>query len=275
MSRPTQQDGLRGKPIVITGAGRGLGRSYALHLAGLGASVVINDCDDVVTEVRDEILAAGGNALAVVGSVTDWDVAEQLIARAVAEYGWLHGVVSNAGVYHITPVVDETPEPIRISVESNLIGTMHVGIHALRHFGKAGAGVLITTTSSSAQGLGGSSVYAATKGAILSLTYSWAIEVEGTGIRVNCIRPRAMTRMSVVRGTPRPGARSPEEIAPLMEYLLDDRSAALNGQVLSFDGATLEVLQIAHPVALQTPRDWSVDSIAAAVAAGPATLLVN
>jgi NAD(P)-dependent dehydrogenase (short-subunit alcohol dehydrogenase family) len=263
------QAGLAGKPIVITGAGRGLGRSYALHLARLGASIVVNDRDDVAGEVRDEIVAAGGSAISVIGSVTDWDFAEHLIASAVTEFGWLHGVVANAGVYHITPAIDESPDAIRTSVDSNLIGTIHVGVHALRHLVTVGGGVIVTTTSSSAQGLGGSSVYSATKGAIMSLTYSWAIEVEGTGVRVNCIRPRALTRMSHVRGTPKPGARAAEEVAPLMAYLLDDRSSALNGVVLSFDGATLEVLRKAHLVHLPSPPEWSLDSIAAAVASIP------
>ena len=258
-------------PVVITGAGRGLGRGYARYLARQGAHVVVNDRDDVATEVAEEIVAAGGTAVAVIGSVTDWDFAGHLIDRALSEFGWLHGVVANAGTYHVTAALEESPEQIRASVDSNLIGTLHVGIHALRHLVPARSGVVITTTSSAALGLEGASTYSAMKGALMSLTYSWAIEVEGTGVRVNCVRPRAQTRMSLVRtGVPRGDGTEPEEIAPVVAYLLDDRSADLNGQVLGFDGTILELVHRARPVELRTSADWTIDSMAAAVAAASA-----
>ena len=256
---------LAGKPVVITGAGRGLGRGYALHLAGLGARVVVNDRDEQAHAVADEVRSAGGEAFSVVGSVSDWEFAAELFDRTVARYGSVYGLVANAGLYHVGAAHEETPEQIRASVDSNLLGTMHAGIHAMRHMVAAGAGVIVTTTSSAALGLAGASTYSATKGAIMSLTYSWAIDLQGTGVRVNCIRPRALTRMSVVRGAPRPGARAPEEVAPLVAYLLDDRSARLNGQVLGFDGERLELVARAQPVALATPPDWSLDAITAVV----------
>jgi NAD(P)-dependent dehydrogenase (short-subunit alcohol dehydrogenase family) len=257
--------GLADKVIVITGAARGLGRSYALHLAGLGARVVLNDIDAEVADVAAEITAGGGQALAFAGSVTDWELAGELLDTAVATFGPLHGVVANAGLYHVTPAVDESPEQIRASVDSNLVGTMHIGIQAIKRMVPAGSGVIVTTTSSSALGLEGASIYSAVKGAIMSLTYSWAIDLEGTGVRVNCIRPRALTRMSAVRGTVRPGARAAEDIAPLVEYLLDDRSAGLNGEVLGFDGVTLQRVLRAEARPLSTPPAWTLSSIADAV----------
>jgi NAD(P)-dependent dehydrogenase (short-subunit alcohol dehydrogenase family) len=256
---------LAGKPVVITGAGRGLGRGYALHLAGLGARVVVNDRDEEAHAVADEVRSAGGDAISIVGSVSDWDFAGELVDRTVSRYGSVYGLVANAGLYHVVRAGDETAEQIRASIDSNLIGTMHVGIHAMRHMVGAGAGAIVTTTSSAALGLAGASTYSAAKGAVMSLTYSWAIDLEGTGVRVNCIRPRALTRMSLVRGAPRPGAPAPEEVAPLVAYLLDDRSRDLNGQVLGFDGVRLELVARAEPVALASPPDWSLDAIAAAV----------
>jgi NAD(P)-dependent dehydrogenase (short-subunit alcohol dehydrogenase family) len=256
---------LAGKPVIITGAARGLGRGYALHLAGLGACVVVNDRDEQAHAVAEEARSAGGRAISVVGSVSDWDFAGELVARAVAEYGSLYGLVANAGVYHVVAAPQESAEQIRMSIDSNLIGTMHAGIHAMRHMVAAGAGVIVTTTSSAALGLAEASTYSAAKGAIMSLTYSWAIDLQGSGVRVNCVRPRALTRMSVVRGAPRPGARAPEEVAPLVAYLLDDRSARCNGPVFGFDGERLELVARARPVALATPPDWSLDAIAAVV----------
>lgn len=262
---------LVGKPVVITGAGRGLGRGYALHLAGLGARVVVNDRDDAAYAVADEIRAAGGEAIAVIGSVSDWDFAGELITRTVVQYGSVHGIVANAGLYHVTSAPQESAEQICASVESNLLGTLYIGVRAMLPMVEAGAGAIVTTTSSAALGLEGASTYSAAKGAIMSLTYSWAIDLAGTGVRVNCIRPRGLTRMSWVRGEPRPGARPPEEVAPLVAYLLDDRSAHLNGEVLGFDGVRLELVQRARPVPLPTPPDWSLDAIAAAVATASAS----
>jgi NAD(P)-dependent dehydrogenase (short-subunit alcohol dehydrogenase family) len=256
---------LGGKPVVITGAGRGLGRSYALYLAGLGARVVVNDRDDEAHAVADEIRAAGGEALAVVGSVSDWDFAGVLIDRTLAAFGSVHGLVANAGVYHVVPAPDETAAQIRASVDSNLVGTLHIGVHAMRHMIAVRSGVIITTTSSAALGLAGASTYAATKGAVMSLTYSWAIDLVDTGVRVNCIRPRALTRMSSARGRIRPGARTPDEVAPMVAYLLDDRSAHLNGMVFGFDGAELEVVRPARPVALPAPSTWTLDAIDSAM----------
>lgn len=256
---------LAGRPVLITGAGRGLGRGYALHLAGLGARVVVNDRDEQAHVVAEEVRAAGGDAVAVVGSVSDWDFAGELVRRVLDTYGSLYGVVANAGLYHVTPAPRETPERIRASIDSNLIGTLYVGIRAMPPMLAAGNGVIVTTTSSAALGLDGASTYSATKGAVMSLTYSWAIDLRGTGVRVNCVRPRALTRMSSVRGTVRPGAHPPEEVAPLVAYLLDDRSAHLSGEVLSFDGATLALVRRAGLVPLPTPADWSISAIAATV----------
>jgi len=259
---------LANRPVLITGAGRGLGRSYALHLAGLGARVVVNDRDDEAHAVADEIRAGGGEAVAVVGSVSDWDFAGELVQRVLDTYGSLYGVVANAGLYHVTPAPQETPDQIRASIDSNLVGTLHVGIRAMQPMLAAGSGVIVTTTSSAALGLAEASTYSAAKGAVMSLTYSWAIDLAGTGVRVNCIRPRALTRMSSVRGSVRPGARAPEEVAPVVAYLLDDRSAHLNGEVLSFDGATLALVRRAELVSLPVPQDWSLDAISATVDAG-------
>jgi NAD(P)-dependent dehydrogenase (short-subunit alcohol dehydrogenase family) len=257
--------GLAGRPVIITGAGRGLGRGYAHYLAGRGALLVVNDVDESAETARDEILAAGGRAVAEVGSVSEWDAAERLVQRAVDEYGSLYGLVANAGVFHVGPALDESPESMRRTVEANLIGTLFTGIAALRYLVPAGAGSVITTTSASALGLAGVATYSATKGAIASLTYSWAAEVAASGVRVNCIRPRGFTRMSAARGVDPSDAGEADAVAPAVAYLLDERSAALNGQVLGFDGATLQLIDRARSHELGTRSDWSIDTIADAI----------
>jgi NAD(P)-dependent dehydrogenase (short-subunit alcohol dehydrogenase family) len=273
VSEPSTRPGtsLDGKAVVITGAARGLGRGYAMHLAERGARLVLNDLDEEVHEVCSEVRRSGGAAIALVGSATGWEFADHLMDVTVAEYGAVDGLVANAGVYHVARAVDETPEQIQASVHSNLVGTLHVGIQALRRMVSAGTGAIVTTTSSAADGLERASVYSAVKGAIVSLTYSWAIEVAGTGVRVNCVRPRALTRMSGLRGGARSEPRQPGEIAPLVAYLLEDRSTHLNGEVLGFDGETLSRLAPARPQVLAVGPEWNLETIAAAISTGTAT----
>jgi NAD(P)-dependent dehydrogenase (short-subunit alcohol dehydrogenase family) len=260
---------ITGQPVIITGAGRGLGRAYALGLAARGALIAVNDTDGSAEAVRDEIRDAGGRAIAIVGSVSDWDFAEALVANTVASFGRLHGLVANAGVFHVGPALDESPEQMRRTVEVNLLGTLFTGIAALRYLVAAGSGSVITTTSGSATGLAGVSTYSATKGAIMSLTYSWAAELAGTGVRVNCVRPRAFTRMSAARGVAPDESPAPESVTPVIEYLLDDRSSGLNGCVLGFDGQTLQWVGRAESHDLGARPDWTPDSISRAVADRP------
>jgi NAD(P)-dependent dehydrogenase (short-subunit alcohol dehydrogenase family) len=260
---------IEGQPVIITGAGRGLGRAYALGLAARGALIAVNDIDGSAESVRDEVRAAGGTAIAIVSSVSDWDAAAALVEQTIADFGRLHGLVANAGVFHVGPALEETPEQMRRSVETNLLGTLFTGIAALRYLVPAGAGTVITTTSGSATGLAGVSTYSATKGAIMSLTYSWAAELAGTGVRVNCVRPRAFTRMSAARGVRPEESPAPELVTPVIEFLLDDRSADLNGCVLGFDGHTLQLVVPAASIDLGTRTDWTPESISGAVATRP------
>jgi NAD(P)-dependent dehydrogenase (short-subunit alcohol dehydrogenase family) len=257
---------IAGQPVIVTGAGRGLGRAYALGLAARGALIAVNDIDESAEVVRDEIRALGGSAIAIVGSVSDPGAASDLVALTVAAFGRLHGLVANAGVFHAGPALDESPEQMRRTVATNLLGTLFTGIAALRYLVGSGAGTVITTTSGSATGLAGVSTYSATKGAIMSLTYSWAAEFAGTGVRVNCVRPRAFTRMSAARGVAPSESPPPESVTPVIEFLLDERSAGLNGAVLGFDGSTLQWIAPAASSDLGTRSGWTVESISRAVA---------
>jgi NAD(P)-dependent dehydrogenase (short-subunit alcohol dehydrogenase family) len=265
---------LAGLAVVITGAGRGLGRAYARHAASEGAAVVVNDVDAAEAEaVAQEIESAGGRALAVASSVSDWDAAAALVAACEREFGAIDGLVNNAGIFHARNPWEETESSLRRIVEVNVLGSMFCGVHALTAMRARGSGAVVNVTSGAHLGLHEISTYGATKGAATSLTYGWALHQPETGVRVNAVSPTALTRMSdpgqwghtdVIPSNP-----EPELIAPLVTFLLGERAAAINGQVVRLDGKVLSVLTKARfgddRVAA---TDWSVQIIADAFDAG-------
>ena len=258
---------LEGKSIVITGAGRGLGKAYALHAAGEGANLVINDVDgDVVEETAAEIRAAGGRAVADVCSVGDWDNAGRLIQRAIDTYGGLDGLVNNAGLFYVTEPWDEDPARVRALIEANVLGTIYCGTHALRHLQQQRRGTVINITSGAHTGMSRMAVYGASKGAAASLTYGWALDMQPYNVRVNAVSPLASTRM----GARPDGSRTstlpmPDEVAPLVSFLLSDLAEGITGQIVRLAGGKLCLMS--HPAAMppvEEQADWTVEAIDAA-----------
>jgi NAD(P)-dependent dehydrogenase (short-subunit alcohol dehydrogenase family) len=236
---------LDGKAVVVTGAGRGLGQAYAVHAAAAGASVVVNDIDgDFAENTVAKIRAAGGRAVADGGSVVDPAVAGRLMDLCVTEFGRLDGLVNNAGLrYDALPWQDD-PERIRALIDVNVIGTMYCGTEASKVMREQGSGVIVNVASFSYLGQSGAGAYAASKGAVISMSISWAVDLAQFGVRVNAVCPLAWTRMS--ENDHRPGAKpedSPDRIAPLITYLLSDGSAHVTGQVIRFTGDTLHLVQ--------------------------------
>ena len=270
---------LDGRAVIVTGAGQGLGRAYAVEAAGRGAGVVVNDVDlAMAQEVAGEIAERGGKAVAAGGSVADWDAAAALSAVAVQTFGRLDGLVNNAGVFHLARAEDEDESLVRQAVEINLLGAMFCGIHAIRTMIGCGNGGSIVNVSSGYQsGVATGGCYAATRGAAASLTYSWALEGHRHGIRVNAIAPMARTRMTEyaldrLRATGErsavPATNPPESVAPLVALLLAG-GTRITGQVIRFDGRRLAV--VGHPGKLEgvVEQDaWTIEEIEEALA-GP------
>lgn len=269
-------DALAGKAIVVTGAGRGLGRAFAEAIAAAGAAVVVNDVDaDVAVRAAAELSAAGARARAHAGSVAVWDEAASLVAECVAAYGRIDGLVNNAGVFYTRSPLEERERDLRGIVEANVLGSMFAGIHAMRAMQASGGGAIVNIGSEGMRGYATMGAYAATKGAVASLTYAWSQHREETGVRVNAVAPNAQTRMTPLGGDGRPLPRpSAASVAPIVVYLLSDGAAAINGKLLKFNGTTLAPMSGAELAAEAITRErWTVAEIAAACAGPLAPLL--
>ena len=242
-----QLAGLKDRAVVVTGAGRGLGEAFATHLAQAGVKVVVNDIDAELAErTAANIRAHGGQAVASGHTVTDPAQAEALVRLCVDEYGSIDGLVNNAGLnYEALPWQEETDQ-VRELVEVNVLGVMYTGIAAVKTMVAQGRGGAIVNVSSGASlGQRKLGVYSASKGAVASLTYSWALDLEEAGIRVNAICPLAHTRMvwkseRSLRNCP--PDRTPSRIAPLVLFLLSDEAEGITGQLVRCNGPQLHIM---------------------------------
>ncbi|GAA1033709.1 SDR family oxidoreductase [Virgisporangium ochraceum] len=261
---------LRGKAVVVTGAGRGLGAAYATLAAAEGAAVVVNDVDvERAREVVAEIGAAGGRAVADGSDIASWDGAGALVAHCVDAFGAIDGLVNNAGIFRLAGPYDQDPDDFRAVVEVNLLGTAYCGLHAIRAMTR---GSIVNVTSGAHAGSADMGAYGASKGGVASLTYCWAVDLAGSGIRVNAVSPNAQTRMAEAfekhlgEKAQRQNIGKPaEQNAPAVVYLLSDLSASVHGQVVRMDGTELSLIR--HPAVIGDGLDdpeWTVEAVAAA-----------
>ncbi|WP_269929363.1 SDR family NAD(P)-dependent oxidoreductase [Aminobacter sp. HY435] len=270
---------LEGKAVVITGAGSGLGAAYARHAAHLGARVVVNDISAAAAQSTvDSINAAGGRAVAHAGDVSSWSYAQSLVDACIDAFGSINGVVNNAGILRIGKILEFTEADLRQMIEVNLIGTAACASHAARRMLAAGKGGSILNVASGSQAgdvaLGG---YSATKGGIASLTYSWAMELRGTGVRVNALSPLAETAMAAQnkalmaeqaanREVHYAALPDPDVNAPVVSFLLSDAAEQINGQVVRIAGKQLSF--VTHPLIADPvlEGDWNDVAVQAAFA---------
>ncbi len=225
---------------IVTGAGKGLGRAYALYLASRGARVVVNnrrraDEPSSADAVVDEIRAAGGEAVANYDSVEDAAAGERLVQQALDTWGRIDILINNAGVdqhstFHKLSIADF----VRI-FDINFMGSLYVTHAAYRHMRDAGYGrIVVSTSAAGLHGLHGLSSYAASKAALIGFMRSLAAEGRSRNILVNAIAPFAATPMTERQGVVDDRFRnvmSPEWVAPMVAYMVCEKSQ-LNGQVV-------------------------------------------
>lgn len=264
---------LEGKAVVITGSGRGIGAACARGIAAQGGSVVVNDIDaEVAEETAHSIRASGGTARACPADVSDWDEAGRLVRTCIEAFGRIDGLVNNAALCHFSPVTAIDPESARSLVEANVLGPIHCTGHAVNPMLAQGSGSIINVVSGAHMGMPNLGVYGATKGAVASMVYTWALELEETGVRINGLSPFGRTRMGMGEGTnldPEELAKhvaqiqEPEANSPVVEYLLSDRASDVNGQLVRIDKGELQIYT--HPALLLPPvvRDsWTAEQVA-------------
>jgi NAD(P)-dependent dehydrogenase (short-subunit alcohol dehydrogenase family) len=281
---------LDGRVAVVTGSGRGLGRSYARALAAAGASVVVNDLDrDVAEETVRTILEAGGAAVAEVGAVGGAETAQRLVDRAVGEFGRLDVMVTNAGALRDRTLRNTTDDDFDLVVNSHLRGTFTCGRAAAARFREQGEGgrLILVGSPAGQRASFGQTAYSASKGAIVAMMRTWAAEHAKIGVTVNAIVPTALTRMvatipglgelvdAVDRGEPVPenvrrrGLGSPDDVAPVIVYLASAASAEVTGQAIAAGGDRIALWTHPTEIAEQFHAGgWSPEEVAEAFA-GP------
>jgi 3-oxoacyl-[acyl-carrier protein] reductase len=243
---------LAGKVGVVTGASKGIGASIAKGLADEGASVVVNysSSREGAERVVAEIVAAGGKAIAVHGDVSKAADIERLFAEATAAFGPPDVLVNNAGVYAFSPLENVTEDEFHREFNINVLGPILVIREAVKHFGASGGSVINISSVVSETAVPNSVVYAATKGALDTVTRVLANELGTRHIRVNTIAPGGVDtegareagivgsdfEKQAVARTPLGRFGQPEDISRVAVFLASDDSRWLTGERITASG---------------------------------------
>ena len=280
---------LSGGVAVVTGAGSGLGREYAIALAARGVRVVVNDVsvsvvgeqttDQSADDVVADITARGGVAVANHASVADWEGAESIIRDAIRHFGGLDIVINNAGINRPSSLVELSEHDVDAQLSVHLKGTLAVSHFAAEYWNDAGfqpnRAIVNTTSAVGLHPTAGGGVYGAAKSAIAALTVSHAQELAKLGVRVNAIAPCARTRMVIA--SPNVLALMPEaegfdrhdpsHVTPLVLYLASE-VCRFTGRVFAIEGPDVAIYR---PFGVEqhwsTQEFWAPESLAQALSA--------
>lgn len=279
-----------GRVVIITGAGRGLGRAHALAFAAAGARVVVNDLGTSgsgegrsagpAAEVVSEIQARGGQALASTHDIADFEQAGALVQQTIEHFGGLDVVVNNAGILRdrmfVSSTVDEWDAVMRVHLRGHYCVSRHAAAY-WRLESKAGrqpnARIINTSSGAGLQGSVGQSAYAAAKGGIASLTLVQAVELRRYGVTANALAPAARTRMTEgpfgeLMKQPDSGfdAWAPENVSPIVVWLGSSESGHVTGRVFEAQGGLLRLSDGWRPSATITQASrWDPARIGVAV----------
>jgi len=275
---------LDGKVAIITGAGGGIGREEALLLASEGAQVVVNDIGGSLQgqgsdstpaqKVVDEIISAGGTAVANHDDISSWTGGENIVKQAIDTYGSLNILVNNAGILRdkmsFNMEESDWDDAIRVHLKGHFAATHFAAIY-WREQAKAGNQVTgrIVNTSSEAglYGNAGQANYSAAKAGIAALTWVLARELERYGVTANAIAPRARTRMTETTFgdlSAKDGFDiwAPGNVAPIVAWLATDDAAGINGQIFVVFGGTVQLIApFAAVASLKKDARWSIKEL--------------
>ena len=271
---------LDGKVAIVTGAGRGIGRAEALLLAAEGAAVVVNDLGGEASgegadqrpaqQVADEIVAAGGRAVANYDNIASWDGGQALVAQAVDELGDLDILINNAGILRDKMSFNMTEEEWDAVIDVHLKGHFVTSRFASAYWRQQSkdtgapveAAIVNTASESGLYGNAGQVNYAAAKAGIASMTIVMARELERIGVRVNAIAPIARTRLTEGLAGDMMNAKegefdrfAPENPAAVAVWLASPRAAGITGQVVKVQGGLVQLLRGWRPITQATGDD--------------------
>ena len=280
-----------GRVVIVTGAGRGIGRAHALEFGRQGALVVVNDLGAALDgagvsarpaeEVVEEIRSSGGQAVANFDDVADWESAKRLIGQALETFGRLDAVVNNAGFVRDRMFVNTAEDEWDAVVRVHLKGHFCVARWAASHWrdeAKSGrtndARIINTSSGAGLLGSVGQAAYSAAKGAILSLTLVQSAELARYGVTANAIAPAARTRMTeevFAETMRRPEGDSfdemaPENVSPFVVWLASPESAGITGRVFEVEAGKIGVADgWQHGPTVDKGARWDPSEIGAVV----------
>ncbi len=273
---------LKGKVVLVTGAGRGVGRAIALEAAKAGAAVAVNDLgvglggdgrdEGPAMEVVREIEAMGGKAIALTKSVASWKDAHEMVAETVDRLGGLDGLVNNAGNLRDVIFHKMTEDDWDAVISVHLKGSFNMSRAAANHFKEQGSGAFVHMTSTSGLiGNFGQANYSAAKLGIVALSKSIALDMGRFKVRSNCIAPFAWTRMidSIPITNVEQAQRVeklkklvPEKVAPAAVALLSDAAAKVNAQILGVRNNEIYLFSQNRPIkTAHTAEGWTPETI--------------
>jgi len=275
-------DFCKDRTVIITGAGGGLGRAYALALGAEGANVVVNDINKkTASETVKLIKEAGGNAIVNLGDITDYDSAFDIVKSAIDEFGDLHAVVNNAGNNRDRMFTSLSEEDWDLVIKVHLKGHFCISSHAAKYWRqqskegkKVNARIINTSSGAGLQGSVGQTNYSAAKGGILTLTLNQSAELARYGITANAVAPQGRTGMTEevfadMMKVPEDGSFDkfdPANVAPLICYLVSEKSSDLTGHCFESFGGKLSIAEGWHtgPVNDKEAR-YEVDEIGSVI----------
>jgi len=277
---------LEGKSIIVTGAGRGIGRAIAMMLAESGANVLVNDVgasaqgegsdSSPAAEVAADINSSGGNAVANYNSVSESENAEAIVQTCLDKFGSVDGLVNNAGILRDTIFHKMSEEQFDVVMNVHLKGSFNMSRACAPHFRAQNSGCFVHMTSTSALiGNLAQANYMAAKLGVVGLSKSIALDMSRYNVRSNCISPFAYSRLigTLPSETDEQQSRlkkikqmTPEKIAPLATALFGDAAADVSGQIFAVRNNEIFLMSQPRPIrSVQTSDGWTPETVSSRV----------